>query len=163
MLSGGEAAPIGANVRQQHLSRPLAHTGNGVEPGHDLLLIGYMRFNQGPHPGKRLVSIVKMTEMCGQQKALMGHEAPSQSVFECAPLASHPPARQGGQHRDITCARRQCLQHRPCRDAPDIRHDRSELDVRVLQDILEPGERPCPLLHQVAPLAGQIAQLPWRP
>jgi hypothetical protein len=75
---------------------------------------------------------INMSKLNSQEPLLMRADHAREGLIERRYFAPEAALRQGGHRRGIGASRDYGLQHRPCRDAHDVRGDGSEFDVGPL-------------------------------
>jgi hypothetical protein len=93
-----------------------------------------------------------------QQKRVMVGEVPDERLLQHTDLGAHPGPGQLGQHPGIAFTGEQRGQHRPPGHPEHIRHDRGQLDLGVLEQLLHPLLLRGPRGDQIQPITGQVAQ-----
>ena len=81
----------------QHLGRPAAHPGDGVQPLQRLLDRAQSLGDLGAQPGDLLVEEVDVGQVRRQQEAVVGADAPGQRPLQLRPLRPQPALGQLGQ------------------------------------------------------------------
>src|ERR1700720_3736433 len=94
-----------------------------------------------------------------QQEPVMPGDAAAQRFAKRLGRRFDPAMGQLGQPLGIAFAGNQALDHCPTAEAHDVRDDRVELDVGVLQRLLPPWDMAAALAHQLLAGAQQIAHL----
>jgi hypothetical protein len=76
-------------------------------------------------------------------------EAASERLHQHYPFAPHRAARKLGEHARVSLTRDQRVDHRPRRDAGDVRRDARQLDQRVFEQLLQALHLPRAILDQI--------------
>jgi len=92
------------------------------------------------------------------QLAWWSSKRPVSACTSAARLDPHPAPREFGQHSGVALARDQRLDHRPPRNAHDVRPTVESLIRRVLEQLLEPLKRAASGPRPIDPQPGVVTQ-----
>ena len=136
-MSGiGEACHLGSDFGEQDLCRAWAHPRHGIQERYRRLLRDEVLINGSADAVNRLIQIIDLAEVLGHKEAVMGCEVAPQGCRQLVPLGAHSSTGQLGEGGHIPFSSDEGLQHGPCRYPADIRDNRGELNVGILQDHL---------------------------
>jgi hypothetical protein len=155
---GREAGHVRAGLGDDHLRDLLSYARNGLQ---QFQLVRPRGERGGEHSiefGEGVLDQLQAVQHGAGQLGVARVEMPGQRLGQGRDLGAHLAAGQFGQHRRITLAGDQRVQHRPRRDRGQARGDHRQLDRRVLQHQLQPGGLPGAIAHQLHPVAGQHPQ-----
>ncbi len=107
----------------------------------------------------RRVDGIDLLQMQAQQEAVVAGDAAAQRFAKGLGWRLDPAVGQPGQGVGIAFSSNQRLDHRPTAEAHDVRDDRVELDVGVLQRLLQPLDMAAAFAHQLLAGAQQVAHL----
>lgn len=157
-----EAAQIGPELGEQHLGGARAAARHRVEQRDRRQILPQARGDRGADPLHRLLQVVEMAQVLGEQEGVVVGEAPHDRAGQFRPLGPQAAARQIGESGRVGRPGEQRLQDGARRDAAYVGHDRRQLDIGVLEHRLEAVGQARALLDQVRAIARQVAQVALR-
>jgi hypothetical protein len=159
---GGKAAHVGTNLGQQHLGDTAADPGDGVEELDLGLALVQPRRDFGAVTGDRLIEIVDVAQVLGEEEAVVRTHAAGERLDQLVALGPQATLGERSQTLGVGLAGQQRLQHGPRGLAHDVGRHARQLEVRVLEHLVQPVHEPPALLDQRAARARQVPQLALR-
>ena len=138
MLRGGEHGHVSADLRDQDLRGGLADTGNGRESPAGINERGDLGVDLGVDPFDEHLEVIDVSEVQAKHRCVMLTEAADESPAKLDGLEAQPFLREVGQHDRVSFTSDQRVDHQPARHRQGLRRDRSELDPRVFENLLDP-------------------------
>src|SRR6266852_8997454 len=111
--SGWEAAHIRTDLGQQDLGCSPSHTRDNIESFNRRLETGQPFSHLRAYALDRLVQIVNMRELLGDDEALVGSEVAGQRPLELWDLLAHAPASELSQRGWVVIPGDQAFEHLP--------------------------------------------------
>jgi hypothetical protein len=143
------------------------HVGGGDPDPGDLIELfhrsgerGDQLLDPGLDRGDVGAGLVDSGEHGAQQERVVVGEVPDKRLFQHRDLGAHPGSGQLGERLGVAFPGQQRGQHLPPGDPEDVAGDHRQLDLGVLEQLLHPVLLRGARVHQVGPVAGQVAQLP---
>jgi len=134
----GEPAHVGAEFREEKLSRPSTHPRDRLQVQQRLLKRAHPLLDLPAQAVDGFVQTVDMPELHGQHEPYMrAYECP-QCPFKLLPLIPESPPGQRGQKPRVRMPLDQLLEDGPPRHAQHIASHRTELDAGVFKGPLHP-------------------------
>ena len=146
---------VSSDFSQQDFSRPLAYTGNAIEDLNFFLEREQKFFNPRVQPLNHSFVVLNEVELLGQQEPVMVRDCPNQCLFQLCEFCPHAPFGKFGDCLFIRLPGDNQTQHGPPRSARNVRGYRSQLDIGILQDLLQPVNGLSPVPNDRSPSARQ--------
>ena len=162
-VGNGEAGAVTPTLRHPHLSGPLAHAGDALQPRH----LGRKRADPlrtlGAHPLEAGVQEVAVGELLRKEEAVMGAELTGQRLLQLGELLAPPATGELGEQRAVARSAHQRLQQVAPRLAADVGGDGGQLAGGPFPHLLQAVDLMGPVVDQGRAGARQFAQLALGP